>query len=316
MSRISQEYPFLQLLDDRTTLLDSPVFTKMKAQYFRFFKEHPNATDADYKGYVVFCNQHDVDFPGVVPLVMSITNEKWPRMMSRFRSKVALVSESFMAAGRDASEAFKKDPVKTSSYLAGKTFSGTILVSSTKHTVGYHLEFDDKGVLIDYNILWIDQVGSICSLIVPELQFISRSILFNEKKERLPYPLFLVGSPLHSLSGVFIDTVKCFILFCHYAEIIDEFVARPGSRQAREQARSGETCVNDTRYNVRRLAVTYFKNIYRDEGFPVRGHFRLQPFGTGHAERKLIYISPFMKNGYHRRAELLTGGEFGEGIKN
>jgi hypothetical protein len=41
----------------------------------------------------------------------------------------------------------------------------------------------------------------------------------------------------------------------------------------------------------------------RTEGFPVSGHFRLQPCGTGRQSHKLILIEPFTKNGYIRKAK-------------
>lgn len=41
--------------------------------------------------------------------------------------------------------------------------------------------------------------------------------------------------------------------------------------------------------------------VVRTDGFAVRGHFRLQPCGTNHADRKLIWIDAFEKHGYKRR---------------
>lgn len=41
--------------------------------------------------------------------------------------------------------------------------------------------------------------------------------------------------------------------------------------------------------------------VVRTEGFAVRGHFRLQPCGINHADRKLIWIDAFEKHGYKRR---------------
>lgn len=38
----------------------------------------------------------------------------------------------------------------------------------------------------------------------------------------------------------------------------------------------------------------------RMEGFPVKGHLRLQRCGVGRTEFKVIYIQPFMKHGYNR----------------
>lgn len=41
--------------------------------------------------------------------------------------------------------------------------------------------------------------------------------------------------------------------------------------------------------------------VVRTDGFAVRGHFRLQPCGEGHRDRKLIWIDAFEKHGYKRR---------------
>lgn len=43
------------------------------------------------------------------------------------------------------------------------------------------------------------------------------------------------------------------------------------------------------------------KLIIRTDGFAVRGHFRLQPCGHAHADRKLIWVDAFEKHGYTRR---------------
>jgi len=40
----------------------------------------------------------------------------------------------------------------------------------------------------------------------------------------------------------------------------------------------------------------------RTDGFAVSGHFRLQPCGVRNEDRKMIFIEPFMKNGYIRKA--------------
>lgn len=44
----------------------------------------------------------------------------------------------------------------------------------------------------------------------------------------------------------------------------------------------------------------WYTEIIRNEGFSVRGHWRNQPYKDGY---KLIFIKPFEKKGYHRRAE-------------
>lgn len=53
---------------------------------------------------------------------------------------------------------------------------------------------------------------------------------------------------------------------------------------------------------------TWNKFIVRTEGFGVRGHFRLQPYGERSQELKLIWIDAFQKNGYVRKPRGEDGG--------
>lgn len=64
--------------------------------------------------------------------------------------------------------------------------------------------------------------------------------------------------------------------------------------------------MNSTPFPIRYIDSSWLKTIIRTEGFLVRGHFRLQPHGIGRSERKLIYIQPFKKHGYVRRAKKLV----------
>ena len=63
--------------------------------------------------------------------------------------------------------------------------------------------------------------------------------------------------------------------------------------------------------DVRVLDSRWFTTICRDEGFLVSGHFRLQPCKDENGEwtRKLIYINPYAKHGYHRLAPIVNLNE-------
>jgi len=61
--------------------------------------------------------------------------------------------------------------------------------------------------------------------------------------------------------------------------------------------------VNDTNSNIKILTSLWFTNLIQDNGFKVRGHFRLQPYKEG---KKLIWIDPFNKKGYNRKADKLN----------
>lgn len=58
--------------------------------------------------------------------------------------------------------------------------------------------------------------------------------------------------------------------------------------------------------NNSKLQVTYVDSLWKQrisvDGFKVRGHFRMQPFGKSRKKRKLIWIEEFSKDGYNRRA--------------
>lgn len=55
---------------------------------------------------------------------------------------------------------------------------------------------------------------------------------------------------------------------------------------------------NETKSNIEILDSRWFTEIVRSEGFKVRGHFRLQPYGQGMVKKKWIYINSFDKTGY------------------
>ena len=55
-------------------------------------------------------------------------------------------------------------------------------------------------------------------------------------------------------------------------------------------------------FQITQLSTDWYTEIIRTEEFAVRGHWRLQPYANG--VTKLIFINPFMKYGYHRKAKL------------
>lgn len=59
--------------------------------------------------------------------------------------------------------------------------------------------------------------------------------------------------------------------------------------------------LNNSKLNII-FCDTLWKQRISTEGFKVRGHFRLQPFGECMKKRKLIWIEEFEKKGYNRKA--------------
>jgi hypothetical protein len=91
-----------------------------------------------------------------------------------------------------------------------------------------------------------------------------------------------------------------YLVFKRYSDVEIETVAR--QKTLKKSTILREKVNNFMGINVQLLDSHWFTTICRDEGFAVSGHFRLQPYKDG--SRKLIYIAPFVKHGYHRQARI------------
>ncbi len=92
-----------------------------------------------------------------------------------------------------------------------------------------------------------------------------------------------------------------FKTFLSYAEVETKVV-----NAKRREHHLGTKYINETSYKVNVLDSTYFTTISRTEGFGVRGHFRLQPWGPGLTQKRLQWIAAYEKDGYTKRAKVLT----------
>lgn len=80
----------------------------------------------------------------------------------------------------------------------------------------------------------------------------------------------------------------------------DEVVLNPG--QSHGTKRTGKI-INELKIPMTVVNSRWNTTVIRNEGFMVSGHFRLQPWGPGMLQRKLIFIEPFEKTGYTRQAK-------------
>ena len=58
---------------------------------------------------------------------------------------------------------------------------------------------------------------------------------------------------------------------------------------------------NDLKSPITFLDCRWFRELIIDAPFGVSGHLRWQPCGEGRSKKKLIWIAPFEKKGYHRK---------------
>lgn len=93
----------------------------------------------------------------------------------------------------------------------------------------------------------------------------------------------------------------CYIMFLNFVDVETKIIGSSGKSLYIEN----EKVKNDTNFNIKVLDKTWYTTVINSEGFPVKGHLRLQPVGEGRKDRKLIYIEPFEKNGYKREAGIL-----------
>jgi len=76
-----------------------------------------------------------------------------------------------------------------------------------------------------------------------------------------------------------------------------------GAGKKLKPTQSGEEKIlNELTIDVNRRDSTWFTSVCREEGFMVSGHMRLQNYANG--VKRLIYINPFEKHGYHRKAKI------------
>lgn len=90
----------------------------------------------------------------------------------------------------------------------------------------------------------------------------------------------------------FVSTVT-FRMFKTYAEVETKIIP-PNSKIVDIKCKY----VNDTRLPIAFLDSKWFTTLVKSDAFTVSGHFRLQPYGEGMKQRKLIWINQFEKLGY------------------
>jgi hypothetical protein len=92
-----------------------------------------------------------------------------------------------------------------------------------------------------------------------------------------------------------------FLCFFYLTENTEEIIP-PG--RVHGTRKTGKTS-NDFKFPITIVTSKWNITTIRTEAFGVRGHFRVQPYGSG-SRYEIIFIAPFEKNGYTRRAKSLT----------
>ena len=111
------------------------------------------------------------------------------------------------------------------------------------------------------------------------------------------------GEPCSHYSHVDVKTLEPFVysLLCFmFLTENDEIELKPSQKHGTKK--SGKV-INTLQQNITIVNSRWNTTVITSGEFGVRGHFRLQPVGTGRSENKLIFIEPFTKSGITRKAK-------------
>lgn len=100
------------------------------------------------------------------------------------------------------------------------------------------------------------------------------------------------------------DYVMSFLLFYNFTETETHIVHGVDTGQSRRLKLNDEKFINETKNNIEIIDLTYFTKLIRTGEFGVTGHFRVQHFGQGNSEAKIVFVDSYKKNGYTRGAKI------------
>jgi hypothetical protein len=106
------------------------------------------------------------------------------------------------------------------------------------------------------------------------------------------------------INGNIIDYIWSFALFYNYTETDNKIVYGTDTEKARRVKVNDEKMLNETLNNIEIIDSTYFTKLIHTGEFGVTGHFKVQHYGSGYSESKIIYVNEYKKNGYTREAKI------------
>jgi len=218
--------------------------------------------------------------------------KNWKSTSREVRKNVTILSDTYFEAMKRSYKSF--DRIDLSDFFREKgPFKGCIIFRSSKGiniAIVYEVYDVDKVNIwglhgCDTLYFYIKQDGT-------KLDYFHTSDK-GVRSEELP-ELQLIYN--------YIAVLKCFLLMEKYAKIEIKDIA---GKSKIKGDKKNDKIINQTDYNVKIRDCTWFTTICRNEGFNVRGHFRLQPKKVnGEWIKELIYINEFEKHGYHRTAKI------------
>lgn len=223
---------------------------------------------------------------------LSVVNE-FPKVAHLFKKKIQYISDPFY-------QAYNRGAYKMSKVLDSEPISesGTFISSSSPsetNTIFYSIHSEGKGDSF--------KINAVIFFFSKETKKDKPSLAIIVQRNDKGFKSFM--SEKAAQNGIdemsVIADIFSLILFLKYCDLETKEIK--GNSKTNHV---GVKYVNNTNNNIQILDSTWFTTIVKSEGFHVRGHFRFQPCGPNMAERKLIWVADYDKEGYTRTAKMLN----------
>lgn len=208
-----------------------------------------------------------------------------------FREKIRLISmpfwEAYLKAKSSLIGVFAKEPLDETGTFITQT-------SSMTHTYFYYIRTSGEGESWELDcalMLFSKRTGS---------ETAGLDVCITLMKDSIKSFVWKEWEDAGQGEGYWAAWLIGILTFIKYCPLETKFVGA-----GRRERHAGQKYVNETHHKIEILDSTWFTTIVRSEGFGVTGHFRMQPYGPGMGQKKLIWIEPFEKTGYTRKAKIL-----------
>lgn len=169
------------------------------------------------------------------------------------------------------------------------------------HTYYYYINTHGSGDSWDFDLLFID-FSKFSKNDMPNLDvYVSRQSDVNEDRSIIWKNHLDAGCD----AAYWTNLIISFVVFKKYCDVETKVI------EGNKRLKTNECkYVNETNKNVTILDCTWFTTLVRTGAFTVGGDtggfLRWQPWGPNNSQRKLVWINPFEKDGYTRKAKVLT----------
>ena len=248
---------------------------------------------------ILCCDRSDVNFLSDHDWILDCAAKAFSYNVEIFSGGVHVVKESFYEAVVDSEERLFN--VFSEHVQAGSVRRISIVFIYRKVITFFCHEIPEGGNDLygsKTTLLMFRQDGSPCLFFVEDRDILPEGTLLWVTGLYVPYKTENRDNESKKvLLGIF-RTILGIDMFKRFANVETIYVDAK-----KKVVNHREKVLNETDVPIILLDSTWFRNIIRNEGFGVRGHFRMQPKKiNGENTHELIYIAPFEKHGYNRRA--------------